>query len=170
MICRVSLAVAMGLPSSDTATIPASCIAAISDVASPCFRPRPRRWAKRARALGLGALDDAARDRGAVVHRPGVGHATDRGESAASGRPRSSLNRFGLFLARLPKMDMHIDEARRDDQVRSIENLYIGATETCLGRDFLMRPSLINTSLVASVWEAGSSTRPFLIRSMSSFL
>ena len=49
-----------------------------------------------------------------------IGHTTDRGEAAGHRRSRSALDRLFVFEARLPEMDMEIDEAGKDQSSRGV--------------------------------------------------
>ena len=79
----------IGLPSSETATMPASCISPISARRSPC--EADGHGADRVDAgqlRGGRLLDDVLGHRAGVVHRIGVRHARDRGEAAGHRRLR----------------------------------------------------------------------------------
>ena len=71
--------------------------------------------------VALGALHDVAGNGGAVVHRRRVGHAADGSEAAGRSGARSALDGLGVLKARLAQMDMHVDEAGRDDQSRGVQ-------------------------------------------------
>ena len=71
--------------------------------------------------VALGALDDVAGDGGVVVDGRRVGHAADGGESTGGGGARAALDGLGVFEAGLAQMDVHVDEAGRDDQSGGVE-------------------------------------------------
>ena len=91
-------AVAMGLPSSLTATMPALFIAAISASASPLLPTdaAPIGHTRTRRNRGS-ALDNRARHRRVVVHRARIRHAAYGRESAARRCARSGFDRFRRF-------------------------------------------------------------------------
>ncbi len=66
--------------------------------------------------VGPGGLVLDELDRGLRVDRRlGVGNAGDRRESAGQRRGRAGGDRFVLFAPRLAEVDVHVDQARRDD-------------------------------------------------------
>ena len=71
--------------------------------------------------VALGALDDVAGDGGVVVDGRGVGHAADGGESTGGGGARAAFDGLGVFEAGLAQMDVHVDEAGRDDEAGGVE-------------------------------------------------
>ena len=163
MARRITRAFITGRPSSEMATAPAAFMAPMAASSSPAL---PLVMAPMGNtlttALAPRALHDVAGHRGAVVHRLGVGHAADGGESAGRGRARAAFDGLGVLEARLAQVHVHVDEAGRDDQPAGVEDLGVAATDRS-GATPAMRPSSISTSAMRSVSEAGSMTRPFLI-------
>jgi len=75
-----------------------------------------------ARETGFGRFrKDVAGDAGVVVHRRRVRHAGHRREAAGHGRRGSRRDGFLRALARLPQMDMQIDQAGADDHAVHIK-------------------------------------------------
>ena len=106
----------MGLPSSETATMPASFMAAISAMASPLL---PTLAAPMGQTRTPAAVLARSRMKRVTLALSltglRVGHAADGGESAACCGARAGLDGFGRFLAGLAEMRVKINEARRDD-------------------------------------------------------
>ena len=123
---RISRAVATGLPSSLTATIPAFFIAAISASASPLLPTE-------AAPIGHTRTGDFAAARSTIPRvtealsftGDGIRHAANGRKSAARRRSRTRFDCFRQFLARLAQVAMKIDESGRDDQTRSVENFRV---------------------------------------------
>jgi len=69
-----------------------------------------------------GLAEDEFRDGTVVIHGTGIGHTGHRGESADGGRRASRGNGFLVFIARLPEMDMHIDETGGDDEAPQLHD------------------------------------------------
>ena len=62
-----------------------------------------------------------ARDCRQVVHRSGVRHGADRGESSGCRRRRTAGDGFLMRLSRLSQMNVRIDKSRRDDQSLGVD-------------------------------------------------
>ena len=108
------------------------------------------------------ALDDVAGDRGAVVHRLGVRHAADGGESARRRGARPALDGLGVLEAGLAQVHVHVDEAGRDDQPGRVE--HFGARRRQIRRrrrDAAVLDQHVGDARRCS--DAGSITRPFLM-------
>jgi hypothetical protein len=71
---------------------------------------------------GVGAPHDLRDDRRRVERRLGVRHARDGGEPARDGRRRPGRDRLLLRLPRFAQVDVHVDEARRHDRVRRVND------------------------------------------------
>ena len=88
-------------------------------------------------AEGFGAIHDKAGDGGIVINGLGIGHATDGGETSASSGVRAGFDGFGVFLAGLAKVGVHINETRGDDQTGGVEDLRaVGVSNFSGGSDF----------------------------------
>ncbi len=57
----------------------------------------------------------------AVVDGSSVGHGADRGEAAPNSRPGPREDRLLSFVARLPQMDVQVDEPGDDDQAACVD-------------------------------------------------
>jgi hypothetical protein len=57
-----------------------------------------------------------------VVHRDGVGHGRNGGESARRGRRRAGGDGLLVALAGLAQVDVHVDQAGRDGQAGGVQN------------------------------------------------
>ena len=71
--------------------------------------------------VGLGAVNDETGDRSVIVDWFRVGHAADGGEASTSGGQRSRFDSFGIFLARLAQVHMHVNESGSDDEAGGVE-------------------------------------------------
>ena len=158
---------------------PLRFIAAISAMVSPLL-PTDAAPIGHTRTLpaGFGAIHNEARHRRIVVHRLRVRHAAHRGKSAPRRGARPCFDSLGIFLPGFAQVHMQIDKSRRDNQSAGIKNFQAvarlpiaacrsfsrAATNLCI-----LSPSS-KTSSAASVFVAGSSTRPFLISSMRGIL
>ena len=119
---RMSSPSMIGMPSSDTATIPAPCISPISASSSPLQPFRDRADRVDAGEIGeRGALADILGDRGVVVHRIGVRHAGDRREAAGRRGARPGLDRLLVFVSRLAQMHVHVDEAGKNQAAAGVD-------------------------------------------------
>ncbi len=67
-------------------------------------------------------LQDEARDRAAVVHRVGVGHAGDRREAARERRRHPGRDRLLVLLPRLPQVHVHVDQPGQHQQPARVEH------------------------------------------------
>ena len=67
--------------------------------------------------------DDEADGRLVVRHGIGVGHGADRRESAGRRCPGTGCNRLHVLTPRLAQVAVHVDEARRDDPARAVDDL-----------------------------------------------
>jgi len=86
--------------------------------------------------VGLGRrFADPSGHLGGIIDRGGVGHGADGRESAAGGGPGARDDRLLVGLARLPKMDVHVDETGGDDQAGSVDHLGAGGFDPSAGRD-----------------------------------
>ena len=96
-----------------------------------------------------------------------IRHAADRRESAARRRSVPGLDRFRRFLARLAQVHVQIDESGATiiPQRRKFRRPCSPANFPGAPTSFTNSPSS-RTSSAASVFDAGSITRPFLISSM----
>ena len=74
-------------------------------------------------AKGFGAIDDEASNGGIVVDGFRVWHAADGREAAVCCRVRAGFDGFGIFLAGLAQMGMHVNEAGRDDEAGGVKGL-----------------------------------------------
>ena len=123
MARRITRAFITGRPSSEMATAPAFFMDPIAASSSPAL---PLVIAPIGKYVDHGVpprlLDHVAGDRGVIVHRLGVGHGADRREPARGRRARSALDGLGMLEARLAQMHVHVDEPRRHDQPRRVDN------------------------------------------------
>ncbi len=79
--------------------------------------------------MTLRTFDDVAGDRGIVVYRRRVGHAANGGEASGRGGARSAFDGLGVLKARLAQMNVHIDEAGRDNESRGVDLVCAGGVE-----------------------------------------
>jgi hypothetical protein len=70
-----------------------------------------------------GLLMDELDRRLRVDRRLGVGDAGDAREPAGQGGPGAGLDRLVFLAARLPEVDVHVDQPRRDDQPAGVDRL-----------------------------------------------
>ena len=124
MARRITRAFITGRPSSEIATAPACFMEPMAASSSPAL---PLVIAPIGNTLTTACRRafsiDVAGDRGVVVHRRGVGHGADGGESARGRRARSALDGLGMLEAGLAQVHVHVDEAGRDDQPGRVEHL-----------------------------------------------
>ncbi len=169
MIWRASLAVAMGLPSSETATIPASRMAAISAMASPLLPTlaapmgQTRTWPCALARSTMKRVMEALSLTGLVL-----GMQQTAVKPPARGGFRARLDSFGIFLPRFAQVHVHVDETGRDDQAGGVEDFRVFGT-----RDFSPAERFQRSARRRGehreprrFWRRGSRTRPFLMRSM----
>src|SRR6516164_4314291 len=172
MICRASFALEMGLPSSDTATIPASRMAAISAMASPLLpmlaapigQTRTCPWAL-ARST-MNRVIEALSFTGWVL---GIEHTTVKPPRAAARVPVSMVSEFSWPGSRRCTCRSIKPGATMKPLASNAAAPLVSAIFP-VGAISAMRSPSSRISRGASVPDAGSSTRPFLIRSMSRFL
>ena len=81
-------------------------------------------------AGALGLLDDELGGHARVEGRLGVRHARDRRDAAGDGRGRAGGDGLVLLAARLAQVDVHVDEAGRDDQPGAVEGP-VGGRRDC---------------------------------------
>src|SRR5271157_1405883 len=172
MICRASFAVAMGLPSSETATMPASRIAPISAMASPLLPVlaapigHTRTWPCAFARSTMNRVIEALSFTGLVL---GMQQTAVKPPRAAASVPVSMVSEFSCpGSRRCTCMSMKPGATIKPEASN---------TSAPLARDIFpvgaisaMRSPSSRMSRGASVLVAGSRTRPFLIRSMSRFL
>ena len=72
---------------------------------------------------GLRLLDDETGHRRVVVDGVGVRHRADARAAARDGRRRARRDRLLVLLPRLAQVRVQVDEAGRDDEARSVEDL-----------------------------------------------
>ena len=117
---RISSLFCTQCPSSVIATTPAC--AKRTDrrqlFARQSFRDRAGRQHVDAGDFRRAILDPGDRAR-AVGDRRSIRHADDGGESARRGRARAGFDRLLPAESRLAQMDVEIDQARGDDEIRS---------------------------------------------------
>jgi len=70
-----------------------------------------------------------------IQRRLGIGHAADAGESARNGRGRPGGDVFLLFVARLAKVHVNVDQTRRDQAIGGVDHP-IGLVPRRHGGDF----------------------------------
>src|SRR5580704_16232329 len=172
MIWRASFAVAMGLPSSETATIPASRMAAMSEMSSPLLpmlaapMGQTRTWPKALARSTMKRVMEALSLTGRVL---GILQMAVKPPRAAACDPVSIVSEFSWpGSRRCACMSMKPGATMRP-----------AASKICapLAREIFpagaisaIRSPSRRMSRGASVLDAGSRTRPFLISSMSRFL
>ena len=121
---RISCAFQTGLPSSLTPTQPAR-----AEVGQLGQRFAFQTFADRAdRIDAAGAVpprlgDDHLRHRPLVVRRQRVGHRADGRVAAGHRRARAGGDRLFVFLARLAKMGVQIDQPGNDDEAFGVDGL-----------------------------------------------
>src|SRR6516164_2633510 len=172
MICRASFAVAMGLPSSETATIPASRIAPMSEIASPLLPTlaapmgQTRTWPKAFARSTMKRVIEALSLTGFVL---GMQQTTVKPPCAAACVPVSMVSEFSWPGSRRCTCRSINPGATRKPLASNVSAPSTSAIFP-VGAISAMRSPSSRISRGASVWDAGSRTRPFLIRSMSRFL
>ncbi|MCG6536973.1 MAG: hypothetical protein L7F78_20275 [Syntrophales bacterium LBB04] len=76
------------------------------------------------RQAGLRRLrQDVFSDGGAVVDRPGVGHAAHRAETAADSRPAAGRDSLLVLESRFAQVHVQVDQARNHDFSGSVNHL-----------------------------------------------
>src|SRR5271165_1515331 len=172
MICRASFAVAMGLPSSETATMPASRMAPISAIASPLLPTlaapmgHTRTWPWTLARSTMNLVMDALSFTGLVF---GMQHTAVKPPRAAACVPVSMVSEFSCPGSRKWTC-MSIKPGATIRPVASNTSAPFAWDIFPVGAISAMRSPSSRMSRGASVLDAGSSTRPFLIRSMCGFL
>src|ERR1700730_150041 len=172
MICRASFAVARGLPSSETATIPASRIdamsamslSALSMLAAPIghTRTRPCAFARSTMKRVIEALSFT----GLVL---GMQHNAVKPPRAAESVPVSMVSEFSWPGSRRCTC-ISMKPGATISPAASKISVSFGCFTFPGGPSWVMRSPSNRISSAASVFEAGSMTRPFLISSMRGFL
>ena len=77
-----------------------------------------------ARGVSPAALCGDEADRRRIVDGGSrVGHRADRCEAPGGGGPGTGSDRLLVLLPRLPQVDVHVDEARRDEQAGTVDDL-----------------------------------------------
>src|SRR6266481_6357518 len=172
MICRASLAVAIGFPSSETATMPASRMAAISAISSPLLAMlaapmgQTRTWPWTLARSTMKRVIEALSLTGLVL---GMQQTAVNPPRAADLVPVSMVSEFSCPGSRRCTC-MSIKPGVTTRPVASktsapfAREIFPGAAISDM-----VSPSR-RTSRTASVLDVGSRTRPFLIRSMRRFL
>src|SRR5208337_2153328 len=172
MICRASLAVAMGLPSSETPTMPASRIAPISAMASPLLPTlaapigHTRTWPWALARSTMNRVIDALSLTGWVL---GMQQTAVKPPRAAASVPVSMVSEFSWPGSRRCAC-MSMKPGATISPQASNTSAPLAREIFPLGAISAMRSPSNRMSRGASVLDAGSRTRPFLIRSMSRFL
>src|SRR5438445_4748070 len=170
--CRASLAVAMGFPSSETATIPASFIPAISAMASPLLpieaapightRTLPVVFAR----SRMNRVTEALSFTGFVF---GMQQTAVKPPRAAALVPVSIVSEDSCPGSRRCAC-RSMNPGATISPVASKTSTSCGAAIFPTGATSLIFSPSSKTSIAASVLLAGSITRPFLIRSIGGFL
>src|SRR5487761_192020 len=113
----------MGWPSSETATMPACFMAAISAMASPLL-PTLAAPMGQTRTLAVALARSRMKRVTLALSLTGLvfGMQQTGGEPPAGGGTRAGLDAFRGFLARLAEMRVKVDEAGSDDQTGRVEN------------------------------------------------
>src|SRR5712664_2584035 len=172
MTCRASFAVAIGFPSSDTATIPASFIAAISAIASPLLptdaapightRTLPPTFAR----SKINRVTDALSFTGFVF---GMQQTAVNPPRAAARVPVSMVSEDSCPGSRRCTWT----SIKPGATIRPLASKTSASAGTAIfpagPTSFIFSPSS-STSRAASAFDAGSTTRPFLISSIGGFL
>ena len=70
----------------------------------------------------LGAPQHVGNDRRRIERRFRVGHAGDRGETAGHGRRDTGGDRFLVRETGFAQVDVHVDEARRNDRAGGVDH------------------------------------------------
>src|SRR5262245_56764001 len=91
--------------------------------------------------------DDVRRNSGIVIGRFCVGHCRDSCETPGNGGRSSSSNGFGLFRSRFTKMDVDIEEARRDDATLRIELRHIGLSGLAYRTDLAIQDQNVSNRI-----------------------
>src|SRR5215471_14315600 len=172
MICRASLALAMGRPSSETATMPASRIAPISLMASPLLPTlaapmgHTRTWPRALARSTIKRVMEALSLTGLVL---GMQQTAVKPPRAAALVPVSMVSEFSWPGSRRWTCMSMKPGATMRPLASKISVRLTGEIEPGPAISAIVSPSR-RRSRTASVLEAGSRTRPFLIRSMRGFL
>src|SRR5258708_7232297 len=172
MPCRASFAVAIGFPSSETATIPASFMAAISAIASPLLptdaapightRTLPATFAR----SRINRVTEALSFTGLVF---GMQQTAVNPPRAAARVPVSMVSEDSCPGSRRCTW-RSTKPGATTRPLASKTSVFCGAEIFPAGAtSFIFSPSS-RTSKALSVFDAGSTTRPFLIRSIGGFL
>ena len=164
---RIRSAFITGMPSSETATMPASFISPISASDSPLspLEMAPIGQHAHDRRLARPPHDEVGH-RAAVVGRIGVGHAADGGEAARRRRPRARGDVLFVLVPGLAQVHVQVDEAGRDHLAAAVDDP--GARSPAARAPLstaLTTPSSIRRSVILSRSAAGSMTRPPFRRS-----
>src|SRR6266850_3460282 len=172
MTCRASFAVAIGFPSSETATIPASFIAAISAIASPLLptdaapightRTLPPAFARST----MNRVTEALSFTGFVF---GMQQTAVNPPRAAARVPVSMVSEDSCPGSRKCTW-ISIKPGATIRPLASKISASAGAAIFLVGPTSFIFSASSRTSRVASVLDAGSTTRPFLISSIGGSL
>src|SRR5216684_541049 len=172
MIWRASFAVAMGFPSSETATMPASRMAAISEMSSPLLpmlaapMGQTRTWPWTLARSTMKRVMEALSFTGRVL---GIQQTAVNPPRAAALVPVSMVSEFSWpgsrrWTCMSMKPGATTRPAASNTSAPFVREIFPGAAISAM-----VSPSR-RMSRTASVLDAGSRTRPFLIRSMRRFL